>query len=229
MGKLVPHTRSMRFDDDIVRIAIRQIGLAIVALIGWTGVYLPERAPAKWRLRRAGTRLKALEVLVRRLLALMALKLEVEPIRPRSTFTQSNATYGDSAPEASADVSLESIGSIEDIDFPKPYQRSFSLLPDPMDFSECPDFSSLSRNTTPVDIAVGRFTRRIAALQRVLEAPEAHAKRLARALNKVRNSEELRPIVIPTAVPSGLAPEIGILHGGIAFELREALKVWDSS
>lgn len=223
----------MRFNDDIVQITINQVGLAVVGLIGWTGVHLPERTPAKWKLRKAGTRLKILEILVRRLITLMALKLDVKP-----KILHLNAPYlddvsTDAGPETAVESGGDNVGNapngIEEITFSKPRQRSFTLLPALIDFSERPDLSNFPGNSISVDVAAKRFSRRIVALQRVLEAPEAHAKRLARALHKIRQSKELKPVVAPTPVPSGLPPEIGILHGGIAFELRNFLKLWDSS
>ncbi|MEO0883786.1 MAG: hypothetical protein AAFY34_13800, partial [Pseudomonadota bacterium] len=123
----------------------------------------------------------------------------------------------------------ETFEDIEQAVFPRARRVRLSLLPPLMDFSERPDFSGFQRARMPVHIAVRRFSRRIIALQRVLDAPEAHAKRLARRLYAIRQSGELTPIVAPGAPPAGLSPEIGILHGGISFELREALVLWDTS
>ncbi|MEO1406370.1 MAG: hypothetical protein AAFV54_07745, partial [Pseudomonadota bacterium] len=69
----------------------------------------------------------------------------------------------------------------------------------------------------------------IIALQRVLDTPDAHAKRLARHLSTLRKSGEPKPLLIPAAVPAGLSPEIGLLYGGLAHQLHQALKSWDSS
>lgn len=163
----------------------------------------------------------------------MALKLEVEERAPRRQPQQADNNSIDIAPEiaseSESDVLIDAADTMEEITFPKPRQRSFLLLPAVMDFSERPDFSSFPRRRTAVEIIATRFTRRIVALQRVLEAPETHAERLARALHKIRKSGELKPVVAPASVPSGLPPEIGILHGEISFELRQALKRWDSS
>ncbi|MEO0883511.1 MAG: hypothetical protein AAFY34_12410 [Pseudomonadota bacterium] len=211
----------MRTDDALFSIAIEQIGLAVIGLIGWTGIHIAERTPVKWRLRRAGTKLKALENLVRRLIMLIALKLDVTPSEGRNT---NKVQKQDVDPQPS-----ETLGDIEQAVFPKTRRVRLSLLPPLMDFSERPDFSGVQRSPTPVHIAVRRFSRRIIALQRVLDAPEAHAKRLARRLYDLRQSGELTPIVAPGAPPAGLSPEIGILHGGISFELREALKGWASA
>lgn len=219
----------MRIDDDIVRIAVQQIGLAVVGLIGWTGVYISERIPTKWKLRRAGTRLKALETLVRRLITLMALKLNEEPDTTRFAHSPSDSHATAIAPENSGDIGGEIPDMIESISFQTSRHCRFRLLPALMEFSERPDFSSFTNGTASAEIAAKRFTRRIVALQRIVDAPEVHARRLARALHKIRRSGEFKPVVSPVAIPSGLAPEIGILHGGISFELREALRKWSSA
>ncbi|MEM7661416.1 MAG: hypothetical protein AAF292_04135 [Pseudomonadota bacterium] len=213
-----PILSGMRSDDPLFLVAIEQIGLAVTSLIGWTGVHLSQHIPSKWRLRKAGTRLKALETLVRRLILFMALQLDLEPAKPCPASTKSaNA----SEPETPDGVEL--------VEFPRGRSASLSLVPQLVDFSERPDLSHLPRNTTPTQIAARRFSRRIIALQKVLDAPEAHAKRLARHLSKLRKSGEPKPLLIPTAVPAGLSPEIGLLHGGLAHQLRDALKAWDGS
>jgi len=212
------HTPPMRVSDDILPMAIKQIGLAVTALIGWTCVHITEHVPSKWKLRRASTRLKALETLVRRLIMLLALDVEWEPTTPRAV-----------QPKPNPDNIPETIDGVEIALFPKARQRGLSLMPRIIDISERPDLSHLPRVATPLHISTKRFTRRIVALQEVLEAPEAHAKRLARHLSKLRKSKEPAPVLIPLAIPNGLAPEIGLLSGGLAMRLGDALKSWDSS
>ncbi|MEM7662330.1 MAG: hypothetical protein AAF292_08760 [Pseudomonadota bacterium] len=208
----------MRSDDPIFPIAIDQIGLAVTSLIGWTGVHIAEYIPSKWKLRKAGTRLKALETLVRRLILFMALQLDLEPAKPRPASSKPQDT-----------TTPDIIDGVELVEFPRARSASLSLVPQLVDFSERPDLSHLPRNTTPTHIAAKRFCCRIIALQKVLDAPDAHAKRLARHLSKLSKSGEPKPLLIPAAVPTGLPPEIGLLHGGLAHQLRDALKVWDSS
>ncbi|MEO1475468.1 MAG: hypothetical protein AAFS13_03725 [Pseudomonadota bacterium] len=208
----------MRVSDDILPMAITQIGFAVTALIGWTGVHLPEHLPSKWKLGKASTRLKALETLVRRLIMLLALEVEWKPKAPRAGQTKPDR---EDAPET--------IDGVETVQFPRVCQRGLSLMPRIIDISERPDLSHLPRVATPLHISTKRFTRRIVALQEVLEAPEAHAKRLARHLSKLRKSKEPAPVLIPLAIPNGLAPEIGLLSGGLAMRLGDALKNWDSS
>ncbi|MEM7661930.1 MAG: hypothetical protein AAF292_06750 [Pseudomonadota bacterium] len=207
----------MHSDDPIFPIAIEQIGLAVVSLIGWTGVHIAEHLPSKWKLRKARTRLKALETLIRRLIMLMALKLDLEPAKPHAASSKSEDT-----------TTPDIIDGVETVEFPRARSASLSLVPKLIDFSERPDLSHLPRNTTPTHVAARRFSRRIIALQKVLDAPEVHAKRLARHLSKLRKSGEPKPLLMPAAMPAGLSPEIGLLHGGLAHQLRDALKGWAS-
>ncbi|MEM8637095.1 MAG: hypothetical protein AAGF33_19185, partial [Pseudomonadota bacterium] len=202
----------------IFSLAVEQICLAVASLIGWTGVHIAEHIPSKWRVRKASTRLKALETLVRRLIMLMALQLDLEPVKQRPASTKSAK-----APEP------ETLDGVELVAFPRARRASLSLVPQLIDFSERSDLSDLPRNTTPIHIAAKRFSRRIIALQKVLDAPEVHAKRLARHLSKLRKSGEPKPLLMPAAVPTGLPPEIGLLYGGLAHQLRDAIKAWDSS
>ncbi|MEM7663915.1 MAG: hypothetical protein AAF292_16850 [Pseudomonadota bacterium] len=213
-----PILLGMRSDDPIFPMAIEQIGLAVTSLIGWTGVHIAEHIPSRWKLRKASTLLKALETLVRRLILFMALQLDSESVKPRSTTTKS-------ATESESEIT----DGVELVAFPRARWASLSLVPQLIDFSERPDLSHLPRNTTPTHIAAKRFSRRIVALQKVLDAPEVHAKRLARHLSKLRKSGEPKPVLTPTSIPTGLSPEIGLLHGGLAHQLQEHLQKWDSS
>jgi len=193
----------MRVSDDILPMAITQISLAVTALIGWTGVHIAEHVPSKWKLSRASTRLKALEALVRRMIILLALQIEREPTAPCAVQTKPDPHK-----------IPETIDCVETVEFPEARQRGLSLMPRIIDISERPDFSHLPRVATPIHISTKRFARRIVALQRVLEAPEAHAKRLARHLFKLRKSKESAPVLMPLAIPNGLAREIDFSEKG---------------
>ncbi|MEM6900659.1 MAG: hypothetical protein AAF583_12900 [Pseudomonadota bacterium] len=212
----------MRTDDPLLPMAIGQIGLVLFSLIGWTGIHLSLRRPVKWKLRRAGTKLKALEGLVRKLIMVLALDLDIEPVRPRSKPSA-----------APADGSCEDVANtpdgIEEIIFPRVRCASLSLLPPVMDFSEGADLSQLPRRATPVHIMARRFSRRIVALQKVLDAPEVHAKRLARLLHRIREVGEPKPFLVASSFPNGFRPELSLLHVGLTERLRAQLKTWDSS
>ncbi|MEM6412755.1 MAG: hypothetical protein AAF683_14615 [Pseudomonadota bacterium] len=212
----------MRTDDPLLPLAIEQIGLVVFSLIGWTGIHLSLRRPVKWKLRRAGTKLKVLEGLVRKLIMVLALDLDLAPVRPQS---KPNAACAD---EPCEDIA-QTPDSIEIIEFPRLRQPSLSLLPPVMDFSEGADLSQLPHRATPVHIMARRFSRRIIALQKVLDAPEVHARRLARSLHRIRKAGEPKPFLVASSFPNGFRPELSLLHVGLTERLRSQLKAWDSS
>ncbi|MEM8636576.1 MAG: hypothetical protein AAGF33_16535 [Pseudomonadota bacterium] len=209
----------MRTDDPLLPLAIEQIGLVVFSLIGWTGIHLSLRRPVKWKLRRAGTKLKVLEGLVRKLIIVLALELDLAPVRPRSK------PPADEPPEDPA----QTPDGIEIIEFPRVRQPRLPLLPPVMDFSEVIDLSQLPHRTTPVHIMARRFSRRIVALQRVLDAPEVHAKRLARSLHRIRKAGEPKPFLVTSSFPNGFRPELSLLHVVLTERLRAQLHLWDSS
>ncbi|MEO1476190.1 MAG: hypothetical protein AAFS13_07385 [Pseudomonadota bacterium] len=215
----------MRPIDDILPFAIDQIGLAVTALIGWTGVHIAEHVPSRWKIRKASTRLKALETLVRRLIMLLALQLDLQPDRPRGAQAPPGIAPTETASENPNTINDE----VEFVAFPKVRQRSLSLVPRLMLLTNGRDLSHLPRGTTPPHIMAKRLACRIIALQRVLNVPDAYATRLARHLQKQRRSGEPAPLLIPSPVPAGLPSEMKLLQGGLALQLRDALKAWDTS
>ncbi|MEM8635817.1 MAG: hypothetical protein AAGF33_12645 [Pseudomonadota bacterium] len=214
----------MRPVDDILPLAIEQVGLVIFNLIGWTGIHLSLRSPVKWKLRRAGTRLKVLEGFVQRLMLVMALQTDLPPVKPRRT-----ANKIDDTPNVPSPENLSEFSDITLAEFPRVRQPSLTLLPPPMDYSEGVDLSQLPLRNTPVHIMARRFSRRIIALQKVLDAPEAHARRLARALHRIRKAGVPKPVLFAGPFPNGFRPELSLLHVGVNEQLRNALKAWDTS
>ncbi|MEM6411872.1 MAG: hypothetical protein AAF683_10100 [Pseudomonadota bacterium] len=212
----------MRTDDPLLPLAIEQIGLVVFSLIGWTGIHLSLRRPVKWKLRRAGTKLRVLEGLVRKLIMVMALDLDLAPVKPRPR--QSAAPADEPCEDAAQTPDV-----IEEITFPRVRQPSLCLLPPAMDFGEGVDLSQLPQRTTPVHIMARRFSRRIVALQKVLDAPEAHAKRLARSLQRIRKAGEPKPFLVTSSFPNGFRPELSLLHVVLTERLRAQLHLWDSS
>ncbi|MEM6412154.1 MAG: hypothetical protein AAF683_11530 [Pseudomonadota bacterium] len=212
----------MRTDDPLLPLAIEQIGLVVFSLIGWTGIHLSLRGPVKWKLRRAGTKLKVLEGLVRKLIMVLALELDPTPVKPRPK--PSTATADEPCEDAA-----QTPDNTEEIIFPRVRCASLSLLPPVMDFSEGIDLSQLPRRTTPVHIMARRFSSRIVALQKVLDAPEAHAKRLARSLHRIRKAGEPKPFLVASSFPNGFRPELSLLNVGLTERLRAQLHLWDSS
>ncbi|WP_373008018.1 hypothetical protein [Hyphomonas sp.] len=73
------------------------------------------------------------------------------------------------------------------------------------------------------------FLARVSALYKVLEAPEVHAKRLARSLARQRKRGDPKPVALPMASAYRLRPELGAVATALPGLLSAALEKWDNS
>ena len=70
---------------------------------------------------------------------------------------------------------------------------------------------------------------RILALQKILKAPEAAAKRLARTLQRMKAKGEPKPMVGSAAGAFRLSAELGAVSTALPEFIRAALESWESS
>ncbi|MEM9669725.1 MAG: hypothetical protein AAF950_12445, partial [Pseudomonadota bacterium] len=136
---------------------------------------------------------------------------------------------GKAAAQEPDNTPIQTPDDIEIAHFPRVRLPHLALTPSYGDGRPAPDFSELSRRVTPTHILARRFARRIIAIRKVIDAPEAHAKRLAHRLRIMRVAREPAPILLPQIVPRGMSTELSVIHGALKVELRTALKAWDSS
>jgi len=62
-----------------------------------------------------------------------------------------------------------------------------------------------------------------------MASPEAHARRLARALARQRRAGEAVPIALPMARTHRLPPELGAIAAALPGLLAAAFESWESS
>ena len=201
----------MTGSSDLISHGLREAGLALTNIIGMTNIHLkPETLPRSLA-RRASGRLKQLEVIVRRLLTLMALALELAPVRPRLT----PATPAP-LPEGT-----------EIATFPSPRRFALSArITSGHDWSG--DGLALDRQRTgPVPAAP--FLARVSALYKVLDNPDLHARRLARSLARQQKRGDPKPVALPMASAYRLRPELGMIATALPGLLSAALEKWDNS
>ncbi|MEM9573215.1 MAG: hypothetical protein AAF996_17235, partial [Pseudomonadota bacterium] len=203
-------------------LAISEVDKAVTGLIGWTNIHLSIKRVTKTRLRRASAQLRALETLLRRLIMYLALQMELEPRTDSPPTGKAGASETDNTP-------IQTPEGIEIAHFPRVRTPHLSLTPGYEDGRAAPDFSELSHRVTPTRILAKRFAQRIIAIRKVIDAPEAHAKRLAHRLRTMRAAREPAPILLPQIVPRGMSTEVAVIHGALKVELRAALKKWDTS
>ena len=87
--------------------------------------------------------------------------------------------------------------------------------------------ATTARPSGPVQAAP--ILARLAALQELLAAPEAHAKRLARTLERQRKAGEAAPIALPMPRTHRMPPELGAIATALPELLRDAFKSWETS
>ena len=191
----------MRTDDPLLPMAIEQIGLVVFSLIGWTGIHLSLRRPVKWKLRRAGTKLKALEGLVRKLIIVLALELDLAPIK--SSTIPANKPCDDPA---------QAPDGIEIIEFPRVRQPSLCPLPPVMDFGEGVDLSQLPRRPTPVVVAseAMRLSAETSHCQQQRHAPPSHLDRRSERSDATQRGDVPFARTPPAKSASAVPPRLSI-------------------
>ncbi|WP_373009615.1 hypothetical protein [Hyphomonas sp.] len=194
---------------DIVTHGLEQARYALTKLIGMTNAHLRPLTLKRGLKQRASGPLKQLEIIVRRLLVLMALALRLAPVRPRAT-------------------SLPLLEGTELVTFPAPRRFALSGRVQPAVAPEASVlFPGSVRASGPVPAAP--FLARVSALYRVLENPEVHAKRLARSLARQQKRGDLKPVALPMASAYRLRPELGAIATALPGLLSAALEKWDNS
>lgn len=199
--------------------ALEQVRRAVLAIGEMADLQTGARDLTRGRLSRAGGRLRQVETILRRLILLMALALSLPPVRPR----------GPAGPGPGPEPELPE--GVELAVFPRLQPRRLSLLPPRTPFAGTGQIWDMSGppGAAPGPVTPWRLMARIAALQRVLAAPEAHARRLARSLERLRKSGEPRPMVGEAESAFRLSPELGVIASLLPGQLRAALEHWQGS
>lgn len=196
------------FHAEILRLA----GGAVSELVG--ALRLAERGPMLSRrlVHWARRRLKALESVTRRLVMLLALTMPIDE----------SEIAGSPPPSTPSRAAPSSLQNTKDL---RPHY--LRLSPHPLIFATEDSFPAGPAQTGPVPTS--ELVRRITALQRILYAPEAYAKRLARTLASLRAIGEPAPVLLSHPRAQGLPPELVLAAGSLHLQLNDALKVWDNS
>lgn len=198
----------MSVDRSFLTLGLDIAEQALLDVIARDNLHLrPEKMPRRRRARANG-RLKQIEHIVRRLLTLMALSLHIVFAPPRR---------GAPAPGAADGVEL--------VTFPGAAERCFTLLPaaprawlaaqaDGRFGSACPP---------PGPVPTAKLMARIRAIHRILKSPDTAAKRLARALQRLKAGGEPKPLAGPADSAFRLSPELGALATALPGLLNAAL------
>lgn len=214
----------MTRSGDFISLGLHEAGEAVTDVVAMANLHLGPKRLSRRLAQRASGRLKLVETIVRRLVLLLALSLRLAPVRKRPApgpdTAQSTATAQDALPDG-VEIAL----------FPRLRPRRLALLPRPQRFEETGPFMvQFQPGIRPAGpVSPVRLMARIAALQRVLAAPDAYAKRLARSLHRLKASGEPRPAIGSAAGAHRLRPELGALSTMLPGLLGAALETWETS
>jgi hypothetical protein len=186
-------------------IAHAQRALANVAAM--TSAHLNPATLKRTLAQRARAELARLEIIIRRLLVLMALALVLPPVPVRA----SSGHHPDTER-----VETKASGRLTGL--------SPRLMGPDMDRD---GLATATRAGGPVQAAP--ILARLAALQELLAAPEAHARRLARTLERQRKAGEAAPMALPMTRTHRMPPELGAIATALPELLRDAFKSWETS
>ncbi|HAE27922.1 MAG TPA: hypothetical protein DCG58_12235 [Hyphomonas adhaerens] len=165
----------------------------------------PELIPKTLK-RRVSAELKRLAVLLRRLIFLMALQVELAPVKPRPGSNYFEKSEGE----------------------PEERKAVFSVLPAPA--GETPDFlhgpiTVPMRGPVPAAPLIARWQ----AMLDTLKHHKRRAKCLARTIQRWKAEGEARPYIAPIPKTYALPATLGIVSGGLTVQLIEALRGWPAA
>jgi len=205
----------MNATDDFISHGLEQARYALLNVRNLTDMV---RAPATLRrgvAQRAASRLKLLEVIVRRLVLLLALGLRLAPVRPRAPGPATPLPPG-----------------VEDVTHtyrPLAAPRRLRLAGRSVVVCGEAPFADLPRVYRSGPVPAGPVFARIIALHRVLAAPQAHAHRLARTLERLKRKGEPRPSCLPVAGAYRLRPELGMVASALPGLVNAGLESWNDT
>ncbi|WP_321489937.1 hypothetical protein [uncultured Hyphomonas sp.] len=152
--------------------------------------------------RRVRAELKRLAVLLRRLIFLLALQMELAPLKPRVGSNYYEPTQEDKA-----------------------YRYIFTMVPAPS--RPCPHFLK-GPVTLPVPgpVPAAPLIARWNAMLDTMKHHRRRAKRLARTIQRWQAAGEARPHVPPVPYVHRMPAPVALVSGGLTVQLIEALKAW---
>lgn len=156
---------------------------------------------------RVLAKLKVIETLLRRLILLLAMTLELAPVRRRAA----------PLPDGVEDVTASFRAHL-------PPQCRMVLMPSPSGTPANISGVKTIRQSGPV-LAMP-LLRRAAGLLRIMKQPEAAARRMARLTERMKTRGEARPYCLPLAGRHRLRPELALLAGAIRLKVNAELAAW---
>ena len=194
--------------DDFIQQGLAAARDALMDVAGQANLHLKPRTLTKSARSRCMGRFRTLMTVIRRLILLMALAVELSPLRQR---TKQDA----SAPDGVEDVTA-GFGS---------QTAPLRLAPVRVPVAGDP-FSGGDRALVSGPVSAAPVIARWAVLYRLLEHPGRAAKRLARTLERWRAAKEPPPHIQPGGAIYRFGAELGLVASLLPQRLAAALSDW---
>ncbi|MEZ5953064.1 MAG: hypothetical protein R3C13_02045 [Hyphomonas sp.] len=198
----------MTANRDFLDEGFRAVGDGLLRIVDRASLHLQPLALTKRMRRRCMAGMRQLTLILRRLLFLLALSIVLPPAKPRHR-------SGAACPDGVEDVTAT---------FRAPV-RGIALVPG-LSGAFPERLRSLTRVIVSGPVPAAPVLARWAALHRILQAPDAHARRLAQTLRRWRLRGEPRPLVAPLAGAHRFSPALGLVAAVLPVHLKRALEAW---
>ena len=185
----------------------------LVAAADRAGLTLNHYPITRTAARRFRSRLRLLERLLRRLLVLMAARLDIEPAR--------SAPAPVSTPHPARPAPAQAGAG------PRP--RGFALLPPLRYDAEAIAALRARPRAAPKPPAIAPLLHRYRTLLARLEAPDRLARRMARHLARLKRAGEACPVCWPLDGLHRLDAGLGLIAAALPHAIAEALSGWYDS
>ena len=194
--------------DDFLQRGWSVIADAVMDVAAGDNLHLKPKTLSRAARRRCMGQFRVLFTLIRRLIMLMALEVELEPLRPRPKCVTD-------VPDGAEDVTA-SFG---------PQFAPLRLAParTPMTGAAFPDTRRLA---DPGPVSAAPVLARWAALHKLIKHPGRAAKRLARTLERWRAAKEPPPQITPAGATYRFGAELGLVASLLPQRLAAALSDW---
>lgn len=199
--------------DAFLTQGLEQAWFELADIVGGANLHLKPETVTRSMAARIRARLKALETILRRLILLMAMALDLAPVRPRP------ARGATPLPDGVEDVTASFLRHLN-------HHRIALMgrvLRAPGAFPE----ATSVRPGGPAPAAP--LIAHAAALLRILNKPEAAARRLARQVQRMKARGEGRPYCLPMVRRNRMQSELALLAGVLPGLVNTALEAWDDT
>ena len=205
----------MSKDSSFIAMGLGLVEHALLDVIARDNLHLRPVHMPRTRRARANGRLKLIEQIVRRLIAMMALGLHVVFAPPKQRAPSPDLPDG-----------------VEIVVFPGAVEYHLTLRPASQQLNLSDPFPEIARNGCARAglVSTARLLARVRALHRLLKSPETAAKRLARSFQRLKAKGRPSPVAGPAPNAFRLNAELGALSTALPGLLNARLmSAWTDS